>query len=93
MGRPNIKIVDNTIMSARPVQISLDSDLLARVDRDPQTKKQGRSAFIRDAIELYLAARRRREIDVRIATAYRGERDDLLEEAIAWSEEQAWPEK
>ena len=80
-------------MAARPVQISLDSELLARVDRDPQTKKHGRSAFVRDAIELYLAARRRREIDSQIAAAYRGARAELLDEAAAWLEEQSWPEK
>lgn len=37
-------------MSARSVQISLDANLLAEVDRQPETKQHGRSAFIREAL-------------------------------------------
>jgi metal-responsive CopG/Arc/MetJ family transcriptional regulator len=80
-------------MPAKPVQISIDHELLARIDRDPQTKEQGRSAFIRDAVELYLATKRRRSVDRQIATAYGGKSHDLLVDAEAWIEEQAWPEK
>jgi metal-responsive CopG/Arc/MetJ family transcriptional regulator len=80
-------------MSARPVQISIDTKLLERVDRDPQTKREGRSAFIRSAIELYLAARRKRAIDASIADAYRDADRELLADAEPWLEEQAWPEE
>lgn len=80
-------------MAARPVQISLDTKLLERIDRDPQTKQQGRSAFIRSAVELYLAAKKRRGIDAQIATAYRGASESMLDDVEPWLEEQAWPEK
>lgn len=80
-------------MPAKPVQISIDRELLARIDRDPQTRQQGRSAFIRDAVELYLAAKRRREVDRQIAAAYRAKSHDLLVDAETWIEEQVWPEK
>jgi metal-responsive CopG/Arc/MetJ family transcriptional regulator len=80
-------------MPAKPVQISIDRELLARIDRDPQTKKQGRSAFVRDAVELYLATKRRRDVDRKIATAYATKSQDLLADAEAWIGEQAWPEK
>ena len=80
-------------MPAKPVQVSIDTELLARVDRDPQTKKEGRSAFIRDALELYLTAKHRRDIDRRIATAYKAVSRELLADAEAWFGEQAWPEK
>ena len=80
-------------MPAKPVQISLDRDLLARIDRDPQTKKQGRSAFIRDAVELYLATKRRRQIDGEIAAAYGGKSGGLLDDFEPWIEERVWPEK
>ena len=49
-------------MPAKPVQISIDRELLARIDRDPQTEKQWRSAFMRDAVELYLATKHRRDV-------------------------------
>jgi metal-responsive CopG/Arc/MetJ family transcriptional regulator len=86
-------MMDTANMPAKPVQISLDHELLARIDRDPQTKKQGRSAFIRDAVELYLAAKRRRQVDGNIAAAYGGKSRDLLDDVEPWIEEQVWPEK
>ena len=79
-------------MAARSVQISLDRDLLARIDRDPQTRKEGRSALIRDAVTLYLEAKRRKEIDAQIRRAYQGHGRDLLDEVEQLLEEQAWPE-
>jgi metal-responsive CopG/Arc/MetJ family transcriptional regulator len=88
-----MNMVDSTIMAAKPVQISIDRELLARIDRDPQTKKQGRSAFIRDAVELYLAAKRRRGVDRQIALAYRDRSRELLADVEPWLGEQAWPEK
>lgn len=80
-------------MAAKPVQISIDRDLLARIDRDPQTRKQGRSAFIRDAVELYLSVKRRRGVDRQIAVAYRDKARELLADVEPWLGEQAWPEK
>lgn len=80
-------------MAAKPVQISIDRELLARIDRDPQTRKQGRSAFIRDAVELYLSIKRRRGVDQQIAAAYRDKSRELLAEVEPWLGEQAWLEK
>ena len=80
-------------MPAKPVQISIDRELLARIDRDPQTKKQGRSAFMRDAVELYLATKHRRDVDRKIAAAYGDRSHDLLVDVEAWTKEQVWPEK
>jgi len=78
-------------MPAKQVQISIDRELLARIDRDPQTKQQGRSAFIREAVELYLATKHRRNVDRQIAAAYGDKSRDLRVETTTWFEEQAWP--
>ena len=67
-------------MSARPVHVSMDTELLRRIDADPEARERGRSAFIRSAVEMYLRARRQREIDAQIANAYADSADDLLEE-------------
>jgi len=85
-------MLDSFNMAARPVQISLERDLLTRIDRDPQTRKEGRSAFIRDAVTLYLEAKRRKEIDAQIRRAYQGHGRELLDEVERLLEEQAWPE-
>jgi metal-responsive CopG/Arc/MetJ family transcriptional regulator len=78
-------------MSARPVQISLDSDLLGQIDSDPEVREKGRSAFIRSAVQLYLKAKERREIETRFAQAYAGEAGSLLEEIEALMGRQSWP--
>ena len=81
----------NANMPARPVQISLDTDLLARIDADPEVRKRGRSVFIRSTVETYLFARRRRDVDSRIASAYDGCADEMLEEIAELFGEQQWP--
>jgi metal-responsive CopG/Arc/MetJ family transcriptional regulator len=78
-------------MAARPVQISIDSDLLDQIDTDPEVREKGRSAFIRSAVQLYLKAKERREIEARLAQAYAGEAGSLLEEVEALMGKQSWP--
>ncbi len=78
-------------MPARPVQISLDTELLRRIDADPEVRERGRSAFIRSAIETYLRARRRQEIDAQLAAAYDGRADEVLEDVSDLIGEQEWP--
>ncbi len=82
----------NANMSTKPVQISMDTNLLRQLDADPEVKEKGRSAFIRAAIRLYLAARDRRETDARIAQAYAGEADTLLSGIEPLIDGQTWPE-
>ncbi|HEU4583394.1 MAG TPA: ribbon-helix-helix protein, CopG family [Polyangiaceae bacterium] len=79
-------------MAAKPVQVSLDGELLRRIDRDPEAKKLGRSAFIRNAVSAYLQAKERREVDAAIRRAYAAEGQDLVEEIEDLMGAQAWPE-
>lgn len=67
-------------MPAQPVQVSIEKALLKRIDMDPETKERGRSAFIRSAVEIYLRAKERREVDLAIHRAYSGKGDELLSE-------------
>ncbi|MEX2662054.1 MAG: ribbon-helix-helix protein, CopG family [Vicinamibacterales bacterium] len=80
-------------MPAKPVQISLDVDLLERIDEDPETLAEGRSAFVRKAVENYLAAKTRRQIDARIVAAYRGKADAAVAEISDLLDAQAWPDE
>ena len=77
-------------MAAKPVQISLDSDLLKRIDKDPEVKARGRSAFIRSAVEMYLTAKRRREIETSLDHAYQGEARAMLDEISELLDPQSW---
>ena len=78
-------------MPARPVQISMDTELLRRIDADPEVRQRGRSGFIRSAIEMYLRARQQREVDEQLRNAYSGHADELLEEISDLMDAQAWP--
>ncbi len=80
-------------MASRPVQVSIDEELLRKVDRDPEAKRDGRSAFVRSALWLYLEAKRRRAVDDRIREAYRGEAAELLGEVEDLLDSQSWPKR
>jgi metal-responsive CopG/Arc/MetJ family transcriptional regulator len=80
-------------MPARPVQVSIDTELLRRIDADPETRARGRSAFIRSAVERYLAAKERRLIEKQIAEAYADQADRVLAEAADVMDVQAWPDE
>jgi metal-responsive CopG/Arc/MetJ family transcriptional regulator len=78
-------------MPVKAVQISLDDELLRRIDANPETRRRGRSAFVRSAIELYLRATERKRIEERIVKAYRGRADEMETEISDLITEQAWP--
>lgn len=79
------------IMPAKPVQISVDLELLKRIDADPEAREKGRSAFVRSAVSSYLAAKRRKAIDLAIGAAY-GEAADAMEAEVSdLLDAQAWP--
>jgi metal-responsive CopG/Arc/MetJ family transcriptional regulator len=51
----------------KPIQITVDEELLDRLDNDPEVAARGRSAVVREAVAAYLSTRRGRAI----ADAYR----------------------
>ncbi len=78
-------------MPAKAVQISVDLELLRRIDADPETREKGRSAFVRSAVSSYLAAKRRKAIDLAIGAAYRDSADAMEAEVSDLLDAQAWP--
>ena len=79
-------------MPTRPVQVTIDQDLLAAIDSDEEAKRCGRSAFVRAALRLYLEAKRRRSIDAHIRAAYGERADAMVSEIEGLMEQQAWPD-
>ena len=78
-------------MATRPVQISIDEELLRHVDADPVAREQGRSALVRTALRFYLEAKQRRDLEAQLQRAYQGRADDLLGEVADMITDQAWP--
>ena len=79
--------------TTKPVQISIDEELLHLIDSDSETQARGRSAFVRNAVRAYLRAKERWLVDDAIRRAYDGAADDLLSEVEEVIGTQAWPEK
>ena len=79
-------------MPAKPVQISMDTDLLRRIDADPEVREKGRSAFVREAVALYLDVKERRTLEERLQRAYEGQADAMLDEVAEIVGVQEWPE-
>ncbi|MGH9159111.1 MAG: ribbon-helix-helix protein, CopG family [Vicinamibacteraceae bacterium] len=74
------------------IQITMDEELLRRLDEDDDVRALGRSAVLRRAVAEYLARRRQQ----RIAAAYRqayATAPGLGREFEGWEREGAWPEE
>lgn len=74
-----------------PLQVTMDDDLLARLDADEEVQRDGRSAVLRRAADAYLRQRRARVIAEAYRQAY-GESPGLGREFEGWASEGAWPE-
>ena len=73
----------------KAVQVLFDEPLLAKLDADPEVRKDGRSAVLRRAAAEYLRRRRARATADAYRKAYgsRGPGDELEN----WSGEGVWP--
>ena len=68
----------------------MDDDLLARLDRDDEVQRDGRSAVLRRAADLYLRQRRAGSISAAYRRAYTGDAG-LDREFAGWEQEGVWP--
>lgn len=76
----------------KTIQITVDETLLAQLDADQETKRDGRSAVFRRAVSDYLKRRRR----AAIAESYRrgyGKNPGLGPEFEGWENEGVWPKE
>jgi len=76
----------------KAIQITVDDELLERLDSDPEVKELGRSAVFRRAVDAYLRQRRKKQI----ADAYRrgyAKSPGLGPEWSGWADEGVWPDE
>jgi len=74
----------------KTIQITIDPDLLHKIDNDEESKKKGRSAFLRQAVRYYLEQKRLKSISEKYRSGYTQKlvKDDDL---TIWEDEQVWP--
>ena len=74
----------------KTIQITIDPELLHKIDNDEESMKKGRSAFLRQAVRYYLEQKKLRSISEQYRSGYTREstkNDDLT----SWEDEQVWP--
>lgn len=76
----------------KTIQITMDEKLLAKLDADEETKRDGRSAVLRRAAADYLRRRRRHAIADTYRKAY-SKSAGLGNEFENWEDEGIWPEQ
>ena len=74
----------------KTIQITMDEKLLAKLDADEETRRNGRSAVFRRAVAEYLKQRRRLAIADSYRKAY-GNTEGLGQEFEGWEHEGIWP--
>lgn len=74
----------------KAIQVTFDDALLARLDRDEEVKRDGRSAVLRRAADQYLRQRKTREVAAAYRRAY-GSGAGLSAEFAGWEGEGVWP--
>ncbi|MEQ1910040.1 MAG: ribbon-helix-helix domain-containing protein [Vicinamibacterales bacterium] len=72
------------------IQITLDEALLARLDQDAEVKRDGRSAVLRRAADLYLRQRNARDVGAAYRRAY-DDKKGLGGEFNGWEDQGVWP--
>lgn len=75
----------------KAIQVTMDDDLLARLEADEEVRRDGRSAVLRRAADAYLRGRRSQAIAGAYERAYR-RGPGLGREFAGWEDEGAWPE-
>lgn len=70
----------------------MDDELLLRLDADEEVKRDGRSAVLRRAADLYLRRSRARDIADAYRQGYSG-KSGLGREFEGWEQEGAWSER
>jgi len=83
----------------KPIQVTFDETLLARLDRHPMVRERGRSAVLREAAADFLKRKEAEEIDRRYREGYAdlaggdcalGHRVGEFE---GWADQGVWPEE
>ena len=74
----------------KTIQITIDPELLHKIDHDEESIKKGRSAFLRQAVRYYLEQKRLKSISEQYRSGYRRE-SEINDDLTSWEDEQVWP--
>jgi len=75
----------------KAIQITVDEELLRRMDADAEVRRDGRSAVFRRAVDEYLRKCRADTIREQYRQAY-GNGQGLGDEFAGWEDQAKWPD-
>ena len=74
----------------KTIEITIDPELLDKIDNDEESRQKGRSAFLRQAIRYYLEQKRLKSISEKYRSGFtQGLAKD--DDPTIWEDEQVWP--
>jgi hypothetical protein len=84
------KLINREFILMKTILITIDPELLHRIDNDEEAIKKGRSAFLRQAVRYYLEQKRLKLISEEYRSGYK---DGLAKDGdlTIWENEQVWP--
>ena len=74
----------------KTIQITIDPELLHKIDNDKEAMKKDRSGFLRQAVQYYLEQKRLKSISEQYCSGYRRE-SEINDDLISWENEQLRP--
>jgi len=74
----------------KTIQITIDPELLHKIDNDEESMKKGRSAFLQQAVQYYLEQKKLRSISEQYRSGYTRE-SEINDDLTSWEDEQVWP--
>jgi metal-responsive CopG/Arc/MetJ family transcriptional regulator len=77
----------------KAIQITIEEELLRRLDSTDEVQRDGRSAVLRRAAEEYLDRRRAQLIRERYRQAYGADATGLGTEFEGWEDQGSWPKE
>ena len=80
------------VIHMKPIQLTMDEELLAQLDATEEVKRSGRSAVIRRATSEYLERARRRAIAEQYRRGY-SDSASVEKDFSDWTDEGVWPEE
>jgi metal-responsive CopG/Arc/MetJ family transcriptional regulator len=75
----------------KPIQILMDEELVAALDRTARLSRSNRSQLIREAVQRHLAFLKRQRLEQQHRQGYERQPQNV-EELAEWEAVQVWPE-
>jgi hypothetical protein len=75
----------------KAVQVSFDQKVLKELDANAKSRRIGRSAFITQAVLLFMRVKKAKDLDDHFTQVYQGRAEEMAAEVREFDGSRAWP--